>query len=157
MNSMKKLFAILPTFIALLGCAKTQNVSYERLLYIESELLKFPNSSCRRITCWQNKKGKWYCSTGNLYSVAVGVSTHEVYSEQMKFGVPIETMKEMIQEILGSRKRDQIELIYFFTDMGLKDWASWFEADGETTKIHGMSIIKIPYELSEYLYTELGV
>lgn len=156
MNSMKKLFAILPTFIALFGCAKTQNVSYERLLYIESELLKFPNSSCRRITCWQNKKGKWYCSTGNLYSVAVGVSTHEVYSEQMKFGVPIETMKEMIQEILGPRKRDQIELIYFFTDMGLEDWSSW-ECTGVDSMLYGSIIIDIPDELEDYLYEELGV
>lgn len=66
-------------------------------------------------------------------------------------------MKYLLNKKAGQLTRDQIELIYFFTDMGLKDWASWFEADGETTKIHGMSIIKIPYELSEYLYTELGV
>lgn len=128
-----------------------------KILYIESELARYSKFPAYRITCWQNEKSKWYCSTGNLYADEPGITAHEIYSEQLKFGVPIKTMKYLLNKKAGQLTRDQIELIYFFTDMGLKDWASWFEADGETTKIHGMSIIKIPYELSEYLYTELGV
>lgn len=149
-HKLLKTACIFLSCFSMIGC---NNKSGESYAFSILSNYKYTTGGSFRIACWTNRKNKWSCAPIIPYGMQQCTSLVEIHEFQKKYGISLHKMGEIIREVKETTTKSFVIPFYIYDNMNIEDWKIY--ASYTNTEMWGFKI-KIPSEIEEYIYTELG-